>query len=92
VLQAITSTTPFLREVAAGVPEDLQAICLACLASNPADRPTAEEIAVELGRFLMGEPVRLRPKLYDDLLRKEISRRGGRAVLGKPKHYLEGGA
>jgi len=55
------------------VPEDLQAVCLACLAWNPADRPTASEIALELGRFLVGEPVRLKPKLYDDLLRRSIS-------------------
>ncbi|MGO8699839.1 MAG: hypothetical protein ACLQVY_19225, partial [Limisphaerales bacterium] len=31
------------------------------------------EIAVELGRFLLGEPVRMKPKLYDDLLRRGIS-------------------
>ena len=74
VLTAIATTAPpFLREVAVGVPEDLQAICLACLAWNPTDRPTAPEIALELGRFLVGEPVRLRPKLYDDLLRRSIS-------------------
>jgi len=74
VLTAIATTSPpFLREVAVGVPEDLQAICLACLAWKPADRPTASEIALELGRFLVGEPVRLKPKLYDDLLRRSIS-------------------
>jgi serine/threonine protein kinase len=74
VLEAIATTAPpFLREVAVGVPEDLQAICLACLAWNPADRPSASEVALELGRFLLGEPVRLRPKLYDDLLRQSIS-------------------
>jgi serine/threonine protein kinase len=73
-LEAIATTAPpFLREVAVGVPEDLQAVCLACLAWNPADRPTASEIALELGRFLVGEPVRLKPKLYDDLLRRSIS-------------------
>jgi serine/threonine-protein kinase len=74
VLTAIATTAPpFLREVAVGVPEDLQAICLACLAWNPADRPSASDVAVELGRFLVGEPVRLKPKLYDDLLRRSIS-------------------
>lgn len=74
VLTAIATTAPpFLREVAVGVPEDLQAICLACLAWHPADRPTASDIALELGRFLVGEPVRLKPKLYEDLLRRSIS-------------------
>ncbi len=74
VLEAIATTAPpFLREVAVGVPEDLQAVCLACLAWDPADRPTASEVALELGRFLVGEPVRLKPKLYDDLLRRSIS-------------------
>jgi serine/threonine protein kinase len=74
VLKAIATTPPpFLREVAVGVPEDLQAVCLACLAWEPTDRPTALEVAVELGRFLVGEPVRLRPKLYGDVLRQRIS-------------------
>ncbi len=74
VLEAIATTAPpFLCEVALGVPQDLQAVCLACLAWNAADRPTAAEIAVELGRFLLGEPVRVKPKLYDDLLRRGIS-------------------
>jgi serine/threonine protein kinase len=74
VLEAIATTSPpFLCEVALGIPQDLQAVCLACLAWNPADRPTAAEIAVELGRFLLGEPVRMKPKLYDDLLRQGIS-------------------
>ena len=80
VLEAIVSTAPpFLREVAVGVPEDLQAICLACLAWNPADRPGAELVALELGRFLVGEPVRLKPKLYDDLLRRAISEQSNQA-------------
>ena len=64
---------PFLRDVAVGVPADLQAICLACLAANPEERPTAEEVALDLGRFLANEPVRLRPALYGDILRRRIS-------------------
>jgi serine/threonine protein kinase len=80
VLEAIATTAPpFLREVAVGVPEDLQAICLACFAWNPADRPSAAEVGLELGRFLLGEPVRLKPKLYDDLLRQSISEYSARA-------------
>lgn len=66
-------TPPFLRDVAVGVPEDLQAICLACLAADPKERPTAAAVALELGRFLAGEPVRVRPALYGDILRKRIS-------------------
>ena len=80
VLEAVVGTSPpFLREVAVGVPEDLQAICLACLAWNAADRPGAEQVALELGRFLVGEPVRLKPKLYDDLLRRTISEHANQA-------------
>jgi serine/threonine protein kinase len=74
VLEAIsTRPPPFLRDVAMGVPSDLQAICLACLATDPKARPSAEEVALDLGRFLAGEPARLRPALYGDILRRRIS-------------------
>lgn len=74
VLDSIREAAPpFLRDVAMGVPADLQAICLACLAADPAARPSAGQVALELGRFLAGEPVRLRPALYSDILRKRIS-------------------
>jgi serine/threonine protein kinase len=74
VFRAITEATPpFLRDVAVGIPSDLQAICLACLAAKPADRPSAEEVALDLGRFLAGEAARLRPALYGDILRRRIS-------------------
>lgn len=74
VLEAITrAAPPFLRDVALGVPTDLQAICLACLARESEKRPTARQVALELGRFLAGEPVRLRPALYSDILRRRIS-------------------
>ncbi|HWN97610.1 MAG TPA: serine/threonine-protein kinase [Methylomirabilota bacterium] len=74
VLDSIRQATPpFLRDVAVGVPADLQAICLACLADDPKNRPTAEQLSLELGRFLAGEPVRLRPALYGDILRRRVS-------------------
>ena len=74
VLEAIgTRPPPFLRDVALDVPADLQAICLACLATEPKARPSAEEVALDLGRCLAGEPARLRPALYGDILRRRIS-------------------
>jgi serine/threonine protein kinase len=89
VLEAIAGTSPpFLREVAVGVPQELQAVCLACLAWNPADRPSAETIALELGRFLAGEPVRLKPKLYDDLLRRTISEHENQAQLWESQSII----
>ena len=89
VLETIASTAPpFLREVAVGVPEDLQAVCLACLAWNPADRPSADQLALELGRFLVGEPVRLKPKLYDDLLRRSISEHENQAHLWESQSII----
>ncbi len=89
VLEAIVSTAPpFLRDVAVGVPEDLQAICLACLAWNPADRPSAEQVGLELGRFLVGEPVRLKPKLYDDLLRRTIGEHANQAQLWESQSII----
>ena len=89
VLETIVSTAPpFLREVAVGVPEDLQAICLACLAWQPADRPGAELVALELGRFLVGEPVRLKPKLYDDLLRRAISEHSNQAAAWQSQSII----
>ena len=89
VFRAIATTSPpFLREVALGIPEDLQAICLACLAWNPADRPTADEVALELGRYLVGEPVRLKPKLYDDLLRRAVSEYSNQARVWESQSII----
>ena len=74
ILDAVcTANPPFPRDVANGVPEDLQAITLACLSWDPLRRPTAEQLAVELGRYLAGEPVRLRPALYTDILRRRLT-------------------
>jgi serine/threonine protein kinase len=67
-----TEDPPFPRAIAARTPEDLQAICLACLARDPAQRPGAGEVAADLARYLAGEPPRLRPALYGDILRSRI--------------------
>ena len=60
--RVVRDDVPTLRTRRQDVPQDLEAICLKCLAKQPRERYTnAHELVEDLGRFLDARPVSVRP-------------------------------
>lgn len=70
------------RRIRAGLPRDLETICLKCLAKDPLRRyATAADLAADLERFLAGKPVQARPPRTVDRVVKWARRHPAVATL-----------
>lgn len=65
----------------AGIPRDLQTICLKCLQKDPRSRyPDAHSLEDDLHRFLRGESVSARPEGWSGWITRRIRRRPRQAA------------
>jgi WD40 repeat protein len=63
-------------------PPDLETLCLKCLEKDPSRRyQTAEELAAELNRFLLDEPIQARPVSRSEKVRRWCRRKPAVATL-----------
>ncbi|MDA1013928.1 MAG: protein kinase [Planctomycetota bacterium] len=71
----LTEHAVFSKRSHAGIPQDLQAICLKCLEKRPQDRySTAADLADDLDRFLSNQPVTVRSPSRLSRMRRWVRR------------------
>jgi WD40 repeat protein len=76
IYQVVTEEPVPPRRLRAGLPRDVEIICLKCLEKGPGCRyPSAADLAADLGRFLRGEPIRARAAGPAGRLVKWVKRR-----------------
>jgi serine/threonine protein kinase len=79
--QVLNDEPPLPTRLHAGVPRDLEIVCLKCLEKTPARRyATAQELADELGRFLDAKPVATAPPDPAERLARLAARDGYQIV------------
>ncbi len=72
-ISSILAGDPSLpREHRPEIPEELERVCLACLAFNAEDRPSATELLHALDCFLSGRPVQLKASVVKNHLLNRI--------------------
>jgi tRNA A-37 threonylcarbamoyl transferase component Bud32 len=82
LLQVIGDEAVPPARLAPTCPRDLETICLKCLQKDAARRyASASELAEDLGRFLVGEPIQARPAGRFERLLKWARRRPAAAAL-----------
>lgn len=67
-MQMVLESAPIRpREIDKRIPSDIEAICLKCIAKDPAQRyASVRELSEDLGRFIDGNPISIRkPTLLD---------------------------
>ena len=80
--QVLNEEPPSLSPLAPQVPRDLETICLKCLQKEPGRRyASAEELARDLDRWLVGETILARPSGRLERLRKWVRRKPATAAL-----------
>ncbi|MEZ6143595.1 MAG: protein kinase [Zavarzinella sp.] len=82
VLQVMADDPVPPSKLRSKLPRDLETICLKCLQKSPAKRyATAEELADDLQRFILGEPVSARPISVRERAIKWVKRHTAATVL-----------